>query len=246
MAEALAATAPCPVEFVGVKDTSRRLGRAGRTGLCLRDCRTLHRAAATQSAEAQEMSRFSASGKRTRSSPAVPAGLAQQSRWGLGEAGADVPLNLSREAGRGRRHCAAARTDAPPRHRPVPMDVTSRVSVVHAAEQARAFEPDFDPGQQCRGQQADRFRPDCGRRLADFVVDTNLKVPFIVAQTLPAAAEGGQRWRASPISARFQASTGGPAPLVMPLEGGLISLAQVIAGSAPSIISAPAIPWAPV
>ncbi len=110
----------------------------------------------------------------------------------------------------------------------VPMDVTSRASVASAAQQARAFglisilvnnagvnkPTDFD-----QIEDADW----------DMVVDTNLKGPFIVAQTfLPLLKEagGGAITHIGSVSGQY----GGPRTAhYAASKAGLISLAQVIA-----------------
>jgi 3-oxoacyl-[acyl-carrier protein] reductase len=172
------------------------------------------------------MSRFSLAGKNavvTGGSRGLGAAIA----LGLGEAGANVLLTYREKQAEaaaivqqveqmGRRALA------------VPMDVTSRVSVTHAAEQARAFGPisilvnnagvnkptDFD-----QIEDADW----------DFVVDTNLKGPFIVAQTfLPLLkdAGGGAITHIGSVSGQY----GGPRTAhYAASKAGLISLAQVIA-----------------
>jgi 3-oxoacyl-[acyl-carrier protein] reductase len=172
------------------------------------------------------MSRFSLEGKNavvTGGSRGLGAAIA----LGLAEAGADVLLTY-----RAQQTQAAAivqRIEAMGRRaRALPMDVTSRASVEHAAEQARAFGPvsilinnagvnkptDFD-----QITDADW----------DFVVDTNLKGPFIVAQVfLPLLKEagGGAITHIGSVSGQY----GGPRTAhYAASKAGLISLAQVIA-----------------
>jgi 3-oxoacyl-[acyl-carrier protein] reductase len=172
------------------------------------------------------MSRFSLNGKNavvTGGSRGLGAAIA----LGLAEAGADILLTYRQKQTEaaaivrqieqmGRRALA------------LPMDVTSRASVTQAAEQARAFGPisilvnnagvnkptDFD-----RIEDADW----------DFVIDTNLKGPFIVAQTfLPLLKEagGGAITHIGSVSGQY----GGPRTAhYAASKAGLMSLAQVIA-----------------
>jgi 3-oxoacyl-[acyl-carrier protein] reductase len=120
----------------------------------------------------------------------------------------------------------------------VPMDVTDRLRVVHAADQARAFGPisvlvnnaginkptDFD-----QVSDADW----------DMILDTNLKGPFTVAQVfLPLLKEagGGSIIHIGSVSGQY----GGPRTAhYAASKAGLISLAQVIArfGAAANIRS---------
>jgi 3-oxoacyl-[acyl-carrier protein] reductase len=156
---------------------------------------------------------------------------------GLAEAGADVILTY-------REKHADAETIVKKiealgrRARAIPMDVTDRLRVTHAAEQARAFGPlsilvnnaginkptDFD-----HVTDADW----------DLIVDTNLKGPFIVAQTfLPLLKEagGGAIVHIGSVSGQY----GGPRTAhYAASKAGLISLAQVIArfGAASNIRS---------
>jgi len=172
------------------------------------------------------MSRFSLAGRNavvTGGSRGLGAAIA----LGLAEAGADVLLTYREK------HAEAAaivqQIEAMGRRAmAVPMDVTSRVSVEHAAEQARAFGPvtilinnagvnkptDFD-----RIEDADW----------DLILDTNLKGPFIVAQVfLPLMREagGGAITHIGSVSGQY----GGPRTAhYAASKAGLISLAQVIA-----------------
>lgn len=172
------------------------------------------------------MNRFSLQGKNavvTGGSRGLGAAIA----LGLGEAGADVLLTY-REKQAEAAAIVQQIEQMGRRALGVPMDVTSRVSVAHAAEQARAFGPisilvnnagvnkptDFD-----QIEDADW----------DFVVDTNLKGPFIVAQTfLPLLKEagGGAITHIGSVSGQY----GGPRTAhYAASKAGLISLAQVIA-----------------
>ncbi len=180
--------------------------------------------------------RFSLAGKNavvTGGSRGIGAAIA----IGLAEAGADVMLTY-RE-----RHADAETVvkqieSLGRRAHAVPMDVTDRLRVAHAAEQARAFGPvsilvnnaginkptDFD-----RVTDADW----------DLVLDTNLKGPFVVAQTflsLLKEAGGGAIVHIGSVSGQY----GGPRTAhYAASKAGLISLAQVIArfGAASNIRS---------
>ena len=172
------------------------------------------------------MSRFSLQGKNavvTGGSRGLGAAIA----LGLAEAGADVVLTYREKQAEA---AAIVRQIEQMGRRAlgVAMDVTNRTSVTHAAEQARAFGPisilvnnagvnkptDFD-----QIEDADW----------DFVVDTNLKGPFIVAQTfLPLLkdAGGGAITHIGSVSGQY----GGPRTAhYAASKAGLISLAQVIA-----------------
>jgi NAD(P)-dependent dehydrogenase (short-subunit alcohol dehydrogenase family) len=172
------------------------------------------------------MNRFSLAGKSavvTGGSRGIGAAIA----LGLAEAGADIVLTYREKhteaAGIAHRIQAMGR-----RAHAVPMDVTQRATVAHAAEQARVFGPvsilvnnaginkptDFD-----RIEDADW----------DLIVDTNLKGPFIVAQAflpLLQAAGGGAITHIGSVSGQY----GGPRTAhYASSKAGLISLAQVIA-----------------
>jgi 3-oxoacyl-[acyl-carrier protein] reductase len=172
------------------------------------------------------MSRFSLEGRNavvTGGSRGLGAAIA----LGLGEAGADVLLTY-RE-----RHAEAAGIvrqieEMGRRARAVAMDVTSRKSVEHAAEQARAFGP-----VSILVNNAGINKPTDFDHIADedwdFVLDTNLKGPFIVAQVfLPLLkdAGGGAITHIGSVSGQY----GGPRTAhYAASKAGLISLAQVIA-----------------
>src|SRR5476649_2515276 len=125
------------------------------------------------------MNRFSMAGKNavvTGGSRGLGAAIA----LGLAEAGADVVITYREK------HAEAAaiaqQIEAMGRRAAtVPMDVTSRKSVAHAAEQARAFGP-----VSILVNNAGVNKPTDFERIEDpdwdFVLDTNLKGPFIVAQ----------------------------------------------------------------
>ena len=172
------------------------------------------------------MRRFSLEGK-TAVVTGGSRGLGAAIALGLAEAGADVLLTY-RE-----RHAEAATIvqqieEMGRRARAVPMDVTSRKSVEHAAEQARAFGP-----VSILINNAGVNKPTDFDRIADddwdFVLDTNLKGPFIVAQVfLPLLkdAGGGAITHIGSVSGQY----GGPRTAhYAASKAGLISLAQVIA-----------------
>ncbi len=172
------------------------------------------------------MTRFSLAGKNaivTGGSRGLGAAIA----LGLGEAGADVILTYREK------HADAAaivqQIEAMGRRAmAVPMEVTSRTSIQHAADQARSFgrisilvnnagvnkPTDFD-----QIEDGDW----------DFVLDTNLKGPFMVAQVfLPLLKEagGGAITHIGSVSGQY----GGPRTAhYAASKAGLISLAQVIA-----------------
>lgn len=174
----------------------------------------------------KEMSRFSLDGKSavvTGGSHGLGAAIA----LGLAEAGADVLLTY-RE-----RHAEAAIIvqqieEMGRRAMAVPMDVTSRKSVELAAEQARAFGP-----VSILVNNAGINKPTDFDQIADadwdFILDTNLKGPFIVAQVfLPLLkdAGGGAITHIGSVSGQY----GGPRTAhYAASKAGLISLAQVIA-----------------
>jgi 3-oxoacyl-[acyl-carrier protein] reductase len=180
--------------------------------------------------------RFSLAGKNalvTGGSRGIGAAIA----LGLAEAGADVILTY-REKHADAEAVVKQIEALGRRARAIPMDVTDRLRVTHAAEQARAFGPlsilvnnaginkptDFD-----HVTDADW----------DLIVDTNLKGPFIVAQTflfLLKEAGGGAIVHIGSVSGQY----GGPRTAhYAASKAGLISLAQVIArfGAASNIRS---------
>ncbi|MBN9588667.1 MAG: short-chain dehydrogenase [Alphaproteobacteria bacterium 64-11] len=170
--------------------------------------------------------RFSLAGKTavvTGGSRGIGAAIAV----GLAEAGADVVLTY-RERHREAQDIVHRIEALGRRAHAVPMDVTSRASVQHAAEQARSFGPvtilvnnaginkpaDFD-----QISDADW----------DMILDANLKGPFMVSQTflpLLKSAGGGAITHIGSVSGQY----GGPRTAhYAASKAGLISLAQVIA-----------------
>lgn len=170
--------------------------------------------------------RFSLAGKTavvTGGSRGIGAAIAV----GLAEAGADVVLTY-RERHREAQDVVHRIEALGRRAHAVPMDVTSRAGVQHAAEQARSFGPvtilvnnaginkptDFD-----QISDADW----------DMILDANLKGPFMVSQTflpLLKSAGGGAITHIGSVSGQY----GGPRTAhYAASKAGLISLAQVIA-----------------
>lgn len=170
--------------------------------------------------------RFSLAGKTavvTGGSRGIGAAIAV----GLAEAGADVVLTY-RERHREAQDIVHRIEALGRRAHAVPMDVTSRAGVQHAAEQARSFGPvtilvnnaginkptDFD-----QISDADW----------DMILDANLKGPFMVSQTflpLLKSAGGGAITHIGSVSGQY----GGPRTAhYAASKAGLISLAQVIA-----------------
>ena len=172
------------------------------------------------------MSRFSLTGKCavvTGGSRGIGAAIA----LGLAEAGADVLLTYREKhaeaqeivrqiEAKGRRALA------------VQMDVTHRLAVEQAAEQARAFGPI-----QILVNNAGINKPTDFDQVTDadwdMIVDANLKGPFVVAQVflpLLKAAGGGAITHIGSVSGQY----GGPRTAhYAASKAGLISLAQVIA-----------------
>jgi 3-oxoacyl-[acyl-carrier protein] reductase len=180
--------------------------------------------------------RFSLAGKNavvTGGSRGIGAAIALS----LAEAGADVVLTYREKHTEAEAVVRQIKALGRKAHA-VPMDVTDRLRVTHAAEQARAFGPisilvnnaginkptDFD-------QVTDEDW--------DTILDTNLKGPFVVAQTfLPLLKEagGGSIIHIGSVSGQY----GGPRTAhYAASKAGLISLAQVIArfGAASNIRS---------
>jgi 3-oxoacyl-[acyl-carrier protein] reductase len=172
------------------------------------------------------MSRFSLAGRNavvTGGSRGLGAAIA----LGLAEAGADVIVTYREK------HAEAAtiahRIEAMGRRAmTVPMEVTSRKSVEHAAEQARAFGAIsilINNAGVNRPTDFDHIQDEDW----DFILDTNLKGPFIVAQVflpLLKAAGGGAITHIGSVSGQY----GGPRTAhYAASKAGLISLAQVIA-----------------
>jgi 3-oxoacyl-[acyl-carrier protein] reductase len=172
------------------------------------------------------MNRFSLAGKNavvTGGSRGIGAAIA----LGLAQSGADVILTYREK------HAEAAeivqRIEAIGRKaHAVPMDVTQRASISHAADQARAF------GEvSILVNNAGINKPTDFDQITDadwdFILDTNLKGPFIVAQTfLPLLkdAGGGAITHIGSVSGQY----GGPRTAhYAASKAGLISLAQVIA-----------------
>jgi 3-oxoacyl-[acyl-carrier protein] reductase len=146
---------------------------------------------------------------------------------GLAEAGADIVLTYREQNAQA--HDVVKKIEALGRRaHAVPMDVTHRLQVEHAAQQAVAFGPvsilvnnaginkptDFD-----QVTDADW----------DMIVDANLKGPFVVSQVflpLLKAAGGGAITHIGSVSGQY----GGPRTAhYAASKAGLISLAQVIA-----------------
>ena len=146
---------------------------------------------------------------------------------GLAEAGADVFLTY-REKKSEAESVVAKIIGLGRRAMIVPMDVTGRASVTAAADAARAFGP-----VSILVNNAGVNKPTDFDQIADddwdFVLDTNLKGPFIVAQTfLPLLKEagGGSIVHIGSVSGQY----GGPRTAhYAASKAGLISLAQVAA-----------------
>ena len=154
-------------------------------------------------------------------------GIGRAIALGLAEAGADVVLTYKSNREEADKVAAAIKA-MDVRALALPMDVTDRKSVEAASEEARAFglvsilinnagvnkPTDFDAV-----TDADW----------DFILDTNLKGPFIAAQVfmpLIAEAGGGAIVNISSVSGQY----GGPRTVhYAASKAGLISLAQVIA-----------------
>jgi 3-oxoacyl-[acyl-carrier protein] reductase len=172
------------------------------------------------------MSRFSLSGKNAVVTGGSR-GIGRAIALGLAEAGADVVLTYkSKRAGA---DAAVAKIESLGRRAlALPMDVTDRASVEAATKDAQAFGPIS-----ILINNAGINKPTDFDKVTDSdwddVVDTNLKGPFVAAQTfLPLLAEagGGSIVNISSVSGQY----GGPRTAhYAASKAGLISLAQVIA-----------------
>ena len=172
------------------------------------------------------MSRFSLTGKCaviTGGSRGIGAAIA----LGLAEAGADVLLTYREK--RDEAEGIVRQIEATGRRAlAVQMDVTHRLAVEQAAEQARAFGPI-----QVLVNNAGINKPTDFDQVTDadwdMIVDANLKGPFVVAQVflpLLKAAGGGAITHIGSVSGQY----GGPRTAhYAASKAGLISLAQVIA-----------------
>ena len=172
------------------------------------------------------MSRFSLTGKCavvTGGSRGIGAAIAQ----GLAEAGADVLLTYREK--RDEAQNIARQIEAKGRRAlTVQMDVTHRLSVEQAAQQARAFGPI-----QILVNNAGINKPTDFDQVTDadwdMILDANLKGPFVAAQVflpLLKAAGGGAITHIGSVSGQY----GGPRTAhYAASKAGLISLAQVIA-----------------
>lgn len=182
------------------------------------------------------MNRFSLTGKCavvTGGSRGIGAAIA----LGLADAGADVLLTY-REKHSEAQDIAKQIEAKGRRVLAVQMDVTHRLSVEQAAEQARAFGP-----LQILVNNAGINKPTDFDQVTDadwnMIIDANLKGPFVVAQVflpLLKAAGGGAITHIGSVSGQY----GGPRTAhYAASKAGLISLAQVIArfGAASNIRS---------
>ncbi len=172
------------------------------------------------------MNRFSLSGKCavvTGGSRGIGAAIA----LGLAEAGADVLLTYREKHAEA--HEIARQIEARGRRAlAVQMDVTHRLQVEQAAQQAKAFGPI-----QILVNNAGINKPTDFDQVSDedwdMILDANLKGPFVVAQVflpLLKAAGGGAITHIGSVSGQY----GGPRTAhYAASKAGLISLAQVIA-----------------
>ena len=172
------------------------------------------------------MNRFSLQGKCavvTGGSRGIGAAIA----LGLADAGADVLLTYREKHAEA--HAVAEQIKAKGRRAlAVQMDVTQRLQVESAAEQARAFGP-----VQILVNNAGINKPTDFDAVTDadwdMIVDANLKGPFVVSQVflpLLKAAGGGAITHIGSVSGQY----GGPRTAhYAASKAGLISLAQVIA-----------------
>ena len=172
------------------------------------------------------MSRFSLTGKCavvTGGSRGIGAAIA----LGLAEAGADVLLTYREKHAEAQDIVKQIETNGR-RALAVQMDVTHRLAVEQAAEQARAFGPI-----QILVNNAGINKPTDFDQVTDadwdMILDANLKGPFVVAQVflpLLKAAGGGAITHIGSVSGQY----GGPRTAhYAASKAGLISLAQVIA-----------------
>jgi 3-oxoacyl-[acyl-carrier protein] reductase len=172
------------------------------------------------------MSRFSLTGKCavvTGGSRGIGAAIA----LGLAEAGADVLLTYREKHAEAQDIVRQIETKGR-RALAVQMDVTHRLAVEQAAEQARAFGPI-----QILVNNAGINKPADFDQVTDAdwdtILDANLKGPFVVAQVflpLLKAAGGGAITHIGSVSGQY----GGPRTAhYAASKAGLISLAQVIA-----------------
>ena len=231
VAEALAATVPCPVEFVGVKDTFGASGEPEELAYAFRDRRALHRRrrAARHRSARNEHEPLLPCRKKRRRHRRQPRHRRAPSRWAWRKPAPMWCSPIARSTPKPTPSSQQIEEHGPPR--PGRADGCHRPRQRRSAppSRPRAFGPDLDPGQQCRHQQAHRFRP--GRRTptGTTILDTNLKGPFIVAQTfLPLLKEagGGAIIHIGSVSGQY----GGPRTAhYAASKAGLISLAQVIA-----------------
>jgi 3-oxoacyl-[acyl-carrier protein] reductase len=169
-------------------------------------------------------SRFSLTGRNavvTGGSRGIGAAIAVS----LAEAGADVVLTY-RERHEEAQAVAHRIQGLGRRAHAVPMDVTSRASIEHAAQQAASFGP-----VSILVNNAGINKPTDFDHISDddwdMILDANLKGPFIVSQVfLPLMKNGGAITHIGSVSGQY----GGPRTAhYAASKAGLISLAQVIA-----------------
>lgn len=172
------------------------------------------------------MPRFSLAGRNavvTGGSRGIGAAIA----IGLAEAGADIVLTYRERHEEAQGVVRKAQALGRKAHA-VPMDVTSRASIEHAAQQARAFGP-----VSILVNNAGINKPTDFDQITDadwdMILDANLRGPFIVSQVfLPLLKEagGGAITHIGSVSGQY----GGPRTAhYAASKAGLISLAQVIA-----------------
>ena len=229
VAEALAGTNPCPIEFVGMKDEFGASGEpdelAEHFGIaCQRHRRSRDVAPSPAKAKANEpLLARGQDGLRHRRQPRHRPRHCHRPGRGRRRCGP----HLSQRAGDAETLCPRDREAWPPRHRRADGRDGSRQRRSRRQRRAR-LRTRLDPRQQCRHQQADRFRSGHRRGLGS-ILDTNLKGPFICAQVfLPLLKEagGGSIVHIGSVSGQY----GGPRTAhYAASKAGLISLAQVIA-----------------